>query len=261
MTIEPLPLSVVVVAHNECENLKRCLQGVSAWAEEIIVALNNCTDNSAQVAIELGAMVHQLHWKGYRDTKNAAMALAKQPWILFLDADEMVSPSLLRDLTAFFNKEDHTSYAAVRFPRKVWFIDRWITHGDWYPDYSMRLIQAGRARWGGDEIVHEKMIAEGPVATLRGDLYHFSFPTLLSQVGKIPLFADLFLRQKMNRPIRFSAGKTVARSLWRFFRGYVIRRGFLDGFPGLFIAVSNAYATWVKYSLLYEKTESGQPTL
>jgi glycosyltransferase involved in cell wall biosynthesis len=256
----PLPLSVVIVACNEEHNLPRCLRGLRDWTTEVIVAINNCTDDSARVAADFGAAVHHLPWRGYRDTKNDALSLATQPWVLFLDADEMVSPELRDALAAFLARPDAETHAAARFPRKVWFMDRWITHGDWYPDYGTRLIRSGRARWGGDEIVHEKMIADGPVATLRGDLYHFSFPTLLTQVSKIPQFARLFLRQQEKRPDRsFSAVSAVTRSLWRFFRGYVLRRGFLDGFPGLFIAVGNAYGTWVKYSLVYEDQHAKTP--
>ena len=256
-----LPLSVVVVACNEAHNLPRCLRGLQEWTAEIIVALNNCTDNSADIAADCGARVYHLPWQGYRDTKNAALALATQPWILFLDADEMVSPKLRADLTTFLSRPDREHYAAARFPRKVWFIDRWITHGDWYPDYSTRLIKVGRARWGGDEIVHEKMIADGPVATLRGDLYHFSFPTLSVQVAKIPHFSALFLRQRKERLDHFSILGSIFRALWRFFRGYVLRLGFMDGFPGLFIAITNGYGTWVKYSTLYEFKNGRAPNI
>lgn len=257
----PLPLSVVIVAKNEAHTLLRCLASVAGWVSESVVALNDTTDTSETVARAAGARVEHLPWSGYRDTKNAALALASQDWVLSLDADEEVSPALRDAIVAFFQRSDLDSFAGARFPRKVWFIDRWIKHGDWYPDHCLRLIHRDRARWGGDAFVHEKIECDGPVATLRGDLHHFSFPTLASHVAKINPFADLFVRQQQARGKRFSVFAATSRPLWRFFRGYVLRGGFLDGFPGLYIAWTTAFGAFVRYSRLYEAEHRTEPPI
>jgi glycosyltransferase involved in cell wall biosynthesis len=254
---QPLPISVVVVARNEAHNLPRCLASVQGWVAEIIVALNETTDDSETVAKNSGARIERLAWQGYRDTKNAALALAAHNWVLSLDADEEVSPKLRDAIVAF--TADLDQYSGARFPRKVWFIDRWITHGDWYPDYSLRLFRRDRARWGGDEFVHEKVECAGAVATLCGDLHHYSFPTLASQVAKINLFADLFVRQQQARGRKFSLVAAAFRPGWRFFRGYVLKRGFLDGYPGFYIAWATAFGALVRYAQLYEKEHKREP--
>jgi glycosyltransferase involved in cell wall biosynthesis len=246
------PLSVVIVAKNEAANLPRCLASVADWTAEIIVALNDTTDDSAAISEALGARVAHLPWQGFRDTKNAAMDLASQPWVLCLDADEEVSPGLRASLLDFLNRADLDRYDGARFPRKVWFIDRWITHGDWYPDYSLRLCRRGRARWGGDSIVHEKLECAGAATTLRGDLHHYSFPSVASHVAKINPFADLYLRQQREKGRRFSMVAAVIRPSWRFVRAYILRRGFLDGYPGLYIAWANAFSAFVRQTRLYE---------
>ena len=253
----PLPLSVVIIAKNEAQNLPRCLASVRGWTAEIVVALNDTTDASEAVARDYGARVEHIAWQGYRDTKNAALALAKHSWVLSLDADEEVSRALRDDIAAFFS--DCDQFSGARFPRKVWFIDRWITHGDWYPDYSLRLFRRDRARWGGDAFVHEKVECDGPVATLRGDLHHHSFPTLSSHVAKINPFADLFIRQQQARGARFSLAAAIFRPWWRFFRAYVLRRGFLDGYAGFYIAVATAFGAFVRYSRLYEEDNKKPP--
>jgi len=255
---DPLPLSVVIVARNEADRLPRCLASVRGWVSEIVVALNDTTDASESIARGAGAVVHQLDWQGYRDTKNAAAALANQPWILSLDADEEVSGELRAAITQFLADRPER-FAGARFPRKTWFLDRWITHGDWYPDHCLRLFQVGRARWGGDAHVHEKVECDGPVATLRGDLHHYSFPTLSSHVAKINPFADLFLRQHQERGSRFSVGSAVFRPFWRFFRAYILRLGFLDGYPGFYIAHATAFGALVRYSRLYEAERAAPP--
>lgn len=254
-----LPLSVVIVAKNEAGNLPRCLASVQGWVAEMIVVLNDTTDASEAIARQAGASVHHRPWQGYRDTKNAALALATNPWVLSLDADEEVSPALRSGIATFFGRPDRDQFAGARFPRKVWFIDRWITHGDWYPDWSCRLFQSSRARWAGDAFVHEKIECDGPVAKLSGDLHHYSFPTLTSHVTKIPLFADLFVQQQHARGRHFSLGAAVLRPAWRFFRGYVLRRGFLDGYPGYYIAWATAFGAFVRYSRLYEEEQRRQP--
>lgn len=255
-----LPLSVVIVAKNEAANLPRCLASVRGWTAGVVVALNATIDASEALALAAGAEVHHLPWQGFRDTKNAALALAPQPWALCLDADEEVSPALRAELIAFFARPDHATFAGARFPRKVWFLGRWITHGDWYPDLSLRLVQRARARWGGDQFVHEKMECDGPVATLRGDLLHHSFPTLSSHVAKINPFADLFLQQHQARGTRFSVAAAVTRPLWRFVRAYVFKLGFLDGFPGFYIAWATAFGAFVRYSRLYEAEHRSPPS-
>jgi len=247
-----LPLSVVVVARNEAANLPRCLDSVRGWASEILVALNNTTDDSAEIARAHGATVHKLPWAGYRDTKNAALVLAAHPWALCLDADEEVSHALRKAIVGFFASGHAAQFVGARFPRKVWFINRWITHGDWYPDLSLRLVLREKSRWGGDAFVHEKMVCDGSVATLRGDLHHYSFPTLASHVDKIAPFAALFVKQQQARGRHFSLFAALARPAWRFVRAYFFRLGFLDGYPGLYIAVATAFGAFVRYSSLYE---------
>ena len=255
----PLPLSVVVIARNEAHNLPRCLGGLRGWAAELLVVHNNSTDRTAAVSEELGALVFETEWRGYRDTKNWALDRATQPWALCLDADEELSPALKEEITAFFARGDHKRFHGARFPRKVWFIDRWITHGDWYPDLSLRLICRAHARWGGDQFVHEKMEVDGAVATLRGDLHHYSFPTLSSHVAKINPFADLFVQQQTAKGARFSLAAAVLRPFWRFFRAYVVRLGFLDGYPGFYIAWATAFGAFVRYSRLYEHEHRSSP--
>ena len=256
----PLPVSAVIVARNEAHNLPRCLGSVRGWVAETVVVLNNTTDASEAVARGLGAVVFETEWRGFRDTKNWANARATQPWVLCLDADEEVSPTLRDEIIAFFGRGDDKRFHGAQCPRKVWFLGRWITHGDWYPDPNLRLVARAHARWGGDAFVHEKMEVDGAVASLCGDLHHYSFPTISSHVAKINPFADLFVQQQQAKGARFSLAAAVFRPSWRFFRAYLLRRGFLDGFPGLYIAWATAFGTFVRYSRLYELQHRQPPS-
>ena len=248
----PLPISVSIVAKNEGKNLARLLASVAGWVREIVVLLNNTTDDSEAIALSYGAQVVHLPWQGFRDTKNAALALCNQDWVLSLDADEEVSAALKQDILSFFAGSGPTQFAGARFPRKVWLINRWITHGDWYPDLSLRLFRRDSAKWGGDAHVHEKIEITGPVATLKGDLHHYTMPSIYQYINKIPYFTDLALKQHIEKGRSFTILSTLFRSFWRFFRAYVVRRGFLDGYPGFIIAVFTSFSTFVRYTRLYE---------
>lgn len=249
--MEKLPISVVVIARNEAHNIERCLSSVLGWVAEIVVLLNDCTDNTETLAKNFGASVFHDTWHGFRDQKNIALSHATRPWVLSLDADEVVSEAL-RSAIVNFIRNDDPQYAGARFARKVWFIDRWITHGDWYPDYSLRLFRRSAGRWVGSKTDHEKLQLDGPCATLKGDLYHYSNPTFNSQIAKINIFSDLFLARQIAQRKRFSATRAVGRAFWRFFRAYILKRGFLDGFLGFYIACLNAFSTLVRHSRLYE---------
>ncbi len=248
------PLSVVLIARNEAENLARCLDSVAPWVNEIILVINDCTDSTMDIARGYNAHVHEHEWQGYRDQKNLTLDYATQPWILSLDADEEVSTNLKASIISFI-KNDSSTFNGAYFPRKVWFMERWITHGDWYPDYSLRLFRAGNARWGGGS-EHEKIVLDGVAQKISGDLHHYTYPSLNAQIEKIIYFSDIFLKRQLEAGKRWSVIQTVMRPWWRFMRGYFIKCGFMDGFPGFYIAASMAFYTLVRYSKLYEHNKS-----
>ena len=247
----PLPISVCIVARNEEKNLPRLLESVADWVTEVIVVLNSTTDSSAEIALRYGAKVQHEPWIGYRDTKNVALQFATQPWVLALDADEAVSEALRLEIGHFFSDGLDQQFSGARFPRKTWFLGRWIQHGDWYPDRQLRLFRRDCGRWGGSP-EHDKIELKGPCRTMCAEMHHYSNPDIASYVGKINVFSDYFLRRQLERAASWSVSEAVFRSVWRFFRAYVLRLGVLDGFPGLFIAASTAYSTFVRYSRLYE---------
>lgn len=246
-----LPLSVCLIAHNEAARIRRCLDSVRPLAAEIIVVVNDCTDGTEAIARdEFGAQIFEETWHGHRDQKNIALAKATQPWTLCLDCDEELSPALAAELRAFIEADD-PGFNGASFPRKVWFLGRWITHGDWYPDRSLRLIRTGKGRWAGSR-EHDRMEIEGRAKKLAADLHHYTNPTLNDQIAKINYFADIYLRRQLDAGQEWKLSHALLRPPWRFFRAYVLRRGFLDGFPGLYAAVLTAFATFVRHSRLYE---------
>jgi glycosyltransferase involved in cell wall biosynthesis len=253
----PLPLTVSIVACNEERNLPRCLASVLGLATEIVVVDSGSTDTTRQIAADAGARVVHQDWLGYRDQKNAALTHCTMPWVLALDADEELSPALRAEIEAFFRTGDAERWHGASFPRKVWFLGRWITHGDWYPDRKLRLVRRDGARWAGSP-EHDFLETPGPVTRFHADLHHYSFPDTATFIRKINIFADEYLKRELAAGRQWSLAGTVTRPLWRFFRAYILRRGFLDGFPGLWIAVGVAFQTFVRHSRTYEHAVAGR---
>ena len=246
-----LPLSVPVVTKNEEGNLPRCLASVAGLATEVIVMDSGSTDGTERIARESGArFVHQ-DWLGYRDQKNAALELCTQPWVLALDADEELPPALRGEILTFFQSGDAGRFAGASFPRKVFFLGRWIKHGDWYPDRKLRLVRREGARWAGSP-EHDFLEVSGPIKLMRSDLHHYSFPDINAYLRKVAVFGDEYLKRRLAEGRRWSLLDCLFRPPWRFIRSYILRRGFLDGFPGFWIATGIAFQTFVRHSRAYE---------
>lgn len=252
----PLPLSVSIISFNEEENITRCLSSVEGLAREVVVVDSGSTDGTLDVAERFGARVRHQDWLGHRDQKNVALGLCTEEWVLALDCDEEVSPQLRESIEAFFAQGDAERFDGAACNRKVWFLGRWITHGDWYPDRKLRLFRRSKARWAGSP-EHDYIELDGRSTRLGGDLHHFSFPSMNRYVEKINVFSDVFLDRQKSAGESWSLATTVFRPWWRFFRAYVLRRGFLDGFPGFWIAVATAFLTFVRYSRKYEEEVQG----
>lgn len=250
-----LPISVVMIARNEEQNLPRSLGSVRDWVEELVVVINDCEDQTAHVAGEFGARVIEHAWSSYVDQKNFAIAQANAPWILSLDADEEVSPELRAEIESVIDSLPPRIHA-LRFPRLNRFLGRWMKHGDWYPDMLIRLFRRGSGRFTGT-FIHEKLCVEGEVLTLSSDLLHYPYDSMGKQIDKISHFANYFAAERILKQKKWGLSETLFRPLWRFFRAYILRRGFLDGFPGFYLAVETAFSTFARYGRLYEAERLG----
>jgi glycosyltransferase involved in cell wall biosynthesis len=257
---QPLPISICIIAGNEVTRLRRALDSVAGWAGEIIVVINDdVTDGTDRLAAECGAKVFREPWKGHIAQKNSAADKAGHAWILGLDADEAVSPELVAEIKQWFARpETLQPFAAFSFPRCTYYCGRWIRHGDWYPDRKIRLWRRGQGRWGGID-PHDMVLVDGRTGKLKHDLHHFSNESINRQIQKLVPFSDDFVRQRLasGRPVGWL--DLAVRPGWRFIRAYVFRLGFLDGWPGYYIAWLNAFSAVTRYVKVREASLPGRP--
>ena len=249
----PVLLSVCIITGNEEENIRRCLESV-AFADEIVVVDSFSTDRTLDIARDFTDRVFQHRWTGYIGQKAIARNLARGEWILFVDADEAVSPGLRNEILSTLGKGIPPDVSGFDFPRMVWFLHRWIRHGDWYPDTKLRLFRKSAGHCCGTE-PHERIDVVGEVLHFRNPLYHYTYDDIEDQLRTMNRFSSISADN--SRLQRYSLLKILACMLlhppFRFLRCYVFKRGFLDGVAGIVIASTVAYGTFIKYAKVWEK--------
>jgi glycosyltransferase involved in cell wall biosynthesis len=244
---EPLPLSLIVITRDAALELADCLASVPFAAEAIVVD-SGSRDDTVAMAQRCGARVIERGWDGFGPQKNFAVAQAHYDWVLCVDADERVTAELGASIRALFatGTPPASAYAVARRNR---FLGRWLTHGEGYPDWNVRLFDRRRARWS-DDPVHEHVVADAPVARLRGDLEHASAESLEAYIAKQNHYTSLQAAAMHARGERASAWRVALSPAARFFRFYVIKLGFLDGIPGFAHIAIGAFASFLKYAKL-----------
>jgi hypothetical protein len=173
---------------------------------------------------------------------------AAHDWVLCVDADERISPELKQQIVAV-RDAGFPDHAGWRFPRLSSYLGRWMTRGGWYPDKQLRLFDRRRGRWGGNN-PHDKVLLDGPVGELSGNLLHHPYRSFAEHLRTIDKYTTIMAEGLHARGKRASAFDLVLRPSARFFRSYVLKAGFLLGWRGLVQAYLSAYYGRLKYMKL-----------
>ena len=191
--------------------------------------------------------MHETDWPGYGVQKGRALALATGDWVLSIDADEVVSSELRREIEACTSQGEHTGY---KIPRLNNFCGRILRHGGWWPDAHPRLARHGKVVFN-DKIVHEGMVIEGSIGRLAAPMFHDTAPDLETILSKRSLYSGLGAEMMFKAGKSSGMTKAITHGLWAFFRLYIIKRGFLDGRMGVVSSVIMAMETYYKYVKLW----------
>lgn len=244
-----LKISACVTAGNEENKIAACLASLT-WCDEIIVVDSFSQDRTFEISKQYTPHVYQHPWEGYIAQKNYIRTLARFPWILFVDADEVISDALRAEIEEEFARGPG-EIVGYQFPRMVYYLGKWIRHGEWYPDIKLRLFRKDRGHSAGEE-PHDRVVVDGPVKTLRNPLYHFTYDNLADHLATLNRFSTISARDKFSRSERFRWCDLILRPPWRFFKSYFLKLGLLDGREGLIIATISAFGVFIKYAKLME---------
>jgi len=241
------PLSVVIIARNEEDRIGEAIKSV-AFADEVVVLDSGSSDSTVALARALGARVVETDWPGHVAQKNRALVYASSDWILSIDADERVSPTLAASVQAVMAQEP--TAAGFRMSRLSWWMGAPVRHGTWYPDRRIRLFNRRYARWVGID-PHDQVAVEGEVAPLEGDILHHPYRDLSEHLATIASYTARHVEVAVARGVRARWWDVVLRPPLHFVKSILLKGGFRDGIRGWCIAGLGATYVLVKWTRLY----------
>jgi glycosyltransferase involved in cell wall biosynthesis len=243
-------VSAAVICQDEEHNIEDCLRSV-AWCDETVVVDSGSRDRTVELARKHTDRVLHHPWPGYVAQKNWALEQTRGEWVLCLDADERCTPALRDAIREALSGDPPFDGYEVR--RHVFYLGRWIDHGGWYPDWKLRLVRRGRARWGGVD-PHDRLVTDGRTARLDADLEHYTYRDFADHLRVVQRFSDVVTDEWRKEGRRFSLPRACLHPPVKFFECYVLKGGFRDGFPGFVIAAASAFYVFAKHVKLWEKT-------
>lgn len=256
MPSDPPPrarITALLPVCNEQANIEACLQSV-AWADEVFVVDSFSTDETPEIARRHGAHVIQHEYINSATQKNWAIPQATHPWVLIVDADERVTPELRDEILEILARDARGEHVhdGYRIHRLNHFLGRAVRYCGWQNDHCLRLFRRDKGRYQQRE-VHADMIIDGSVGWLRGRLLHYTFASFEQYMRKFDRYTTWAAgdRDRITGTVRWY--HLTLRPAGRFFKQYVLKRGFLDGKVGLILCVLASFSVFMKYAKLYER--------
>lgn len=244
-------ISAVLITLDAEAHLRECLAALK-WCSEIAVVDGGSSDGTVAICREFGArVITHADWQGFGAQKNRALAAATSEWLFSIDADEIVSAALRDELLARLSSPGNA--VGLSMPRRSNFCGHWIRHSGWWPDRVTRIVRRGNGRFS-DDLVHEHLIVDGPVAELHEPLLHYTYDSFEQALDKLNRYSTLGARSAFDRGRRAGLATAVLRGAWAFLRTWLLRRGFLDGRAGFALALYNAHGTYYRYLKLWKLT-------
>jgi glycosyltransferase involved in cell wall biosynthesis len=249
-------LAAVIITYNEEQNLARCLASLQGVADEIVVVDSGSSDRTAEICVAFGCRIFQRVFTGYSDQKQFAVDCASCDWVLSIDADEEVTPELkaeIRDLT----KREEIPANGYYLRRDLVYLGRHMRFGGTANERILRLFNRKYGRFNG-AIVHEKVNLQGPGGDLKGKLLHFSYRDLPHQMVKISEYSAKAAELLVSKGRRYPKIWVLLKFKLSFFTFYIIKGGFLDGYPGFMWALMRAVYASLKIARTIEINQTAR---
>ena len=245
-----MKISVCMITFNNARTVERALASVKPWADEIVVVDSFSTDETLSIVGRYTDNLEQRAWPGFKDQYNYCIAKAANEWVIFIDADEVISPELAREIKARLN-DDAGRYDGYIAHRRTFYLGRWIMHGGWVPDCEIRLFKKSAGAFEG--ALHANVKVSGPVGEFTHYYQHYNYRDISDQIDTINRYSATAAQDMLSEGRRFHFHDLLLRPPIRFIKEYIFKRGFLDGMPGLVIAASTMYYVFIKYAKLWER--------
>jgi glycosyltransferase involved in cell wall biosynthesis len=248
----PIRISAVIITFNEEQNIARCIASLVPVADEILVVDSFSTDRTKAICEGFNVRFLENPFEGHIQQKNYAMGQASYDVVLSLDADEELTGTLQQSILSL--KKDWKENAAWRVSRLTSYCGHWIRHCGWYPDRKIRLWDRRHGKWGGIN-PHDKVIVDPEISVenLNGDMRHYTYHSLQEHITQMNKFSDIASLEAHKRGKKVIVWWHIALyPVFTFFRNYLFKLGFLDGYYGFIVCFNSGYYRFLKYSKLNE---------
>ena len=244
------PLSVVIITKNEEKRLEDCIQSVS-WAQDILVLDDFSADRTSEIAQKYHARFIQRKMDNEGRHRNFGYGLAKEQWVLSLDADERVSPQLADELKNLLKQETLPGNGYM-IPRKNYIGRFWVRHGGWYPAYQLKLFKRDEFRYKEEEVHPAVEKLDGTPIPLKGDIIHYSYQNFSDFISKLNRQTTLEAQKWVRMQKKISLPHALWRTADRFFRSYIKKKGYKDGFIGFMVSLFASWYQILSYAKYWE---------
>ena len=248
-------LSAVVITYNEEKHIEKCLEGLSMVADEIIVVDSYSNDKTAKLCQNYMVRFFEHTYEGQIEQKQFALSLARHDMIIALDGDEGLSEDLIE--TILMEKENGFPYSGYLLNRKSLYCGKWIKHGDWYPDWKLRIWNKNEGIWGGINPHDKVSLKVGKPKKLKGDLLHYTFESRPEHKKQSLNYASISARSHYEAGKKGGIAKMIFSPIFYLIKNYIFKLGFLDGKLGWYITEESLKGKWLKYKFL-RKLNSGE---
>ena len=246
-------LSVAIITHNEESNIRDALESIK-WADEIVVIDSFSTDRTVEICREYTDKVYSFEWAGFSEQKNKAVSMTTQPWVFVLDSDERVTAGLKEEIIDVVRSV--SSVDGYYIPRKNFFGRRWIRHGGWWPDYTLRLFKRGKGSFEKRE-VHEVIKVNGSTGYFKNPMEHYTYKDINDYLKRMQTYSDLAAKEMYQKGRRANIFDIIIRPPATFFRMFFLQMGILDGIYGIILACLYSVYDYKKYSKLRKMVRKG----
>ena len=247
--INKVSISIVVITKNEEANIQDCLRSVHGWADEIIIVDDESSDQTVKLARNYTNRIFKRRMDVEGRHINWAYAQAKNNWILSLDADERVTDELKDEITQVLSQEN--VFVGFTIPRRNLLGNYWLKWGGQYPAAQLKLFRKDKFRW--EEVqVHPRAFLDGRCGHLKKDLIHYSWQDFAHFFDKVNSQSTLEARKWIYTNRRMSMVHAFWRAIDRFFRKFIRKKGYKDGFYGFIIAFSDSLYQILSYAKYWE---------
>jgi len=234
-------LSAVILTHNERRHVAECIASLR-WADEIVVFDSFSDDDTVTLAQAAGARVLQHRFVNFAQQRDAALEQVVAEWIFFVDADERATPALAKEVRRVIAERPETGWWV---PRRNYIVGREIRHAGWYPDYQLRLLCRGKARYDPTHEVHETVLLDGTAGYLQNPFIHYNYDAWGQFMAKQRRYLKLDAAMQVRQGVRPRPWTYVMQPLREFRRRYVTLQGYKDGWHGLILSALMAYTAFL----------------